>query len=122
VSASDLSIDAVSATVSSLSTQARYAADEARLPSAGAVASPESMRAIGRDFEAMFVGRMLDSMFQGVSTGGTFGGGQAEQTWRSFMLQEYGKAVAEQGSLGIGRMVEAEVARLYAQQSEGAAE
>ncbi len=53
-----------------------------------------------------------------MDTGGTFGGGAGEKTWRSFMLQEYGKAIAESGTLGIGRMVRDEVVRLYAQQAE----
>ncbi|PWC42597.1 flagellar biosynthesis protein FlgJ [Azospirillum sp. TSO22-1] len=65
------------------------------------------------EFEAMMVGQMLQSMFEGVRTGGAFGGGDAERTWRGFMLQEYGRAIAEAGTLGIGRMVHAEVARLY---------
>ncbi|MBB3268570.1 Rod binding domain-containing protein [Azospirillum sp. OGB3] len=73
----------------------------------------------GQEFEALMVGQMLESMFAGVETGSAFGGGQGERTWRSFMLQEYGKAIAEAGTLGIGRMVEADVARLYGQTSEG---
>ncbi|HYD66620.1 rod-binding protein [Azospirillum sp.] len=80
--------------------------------------APDPAKRAAKDFEAMIVGRMLESMFAGVQSGGPFGGGQAEQTWRGFMLQEYGKAIAEAGTLGIGRMVESEVARLYAQQSE----
>lgn len=80
--------------------------------------APDPARTAARDFEAMMVGRMLESMFAGIQSGGPFGGGPAERTWRGFMLQEYGKAIAEAGTLGIGRMVESEVARLYAQQSE----
>ncbi|HYH20734.1 MAG TPA: rod-binding protein [Azospirillum sp.] len=79
---------------------------------------PAPAQRAARDFEAMMVSRMLESMFAGIDSGGPFGGGQAERTWRGFMLQEYGKAIAEAGTLGIGRMVESEVARLYAQQSE----
>jgi Rod binding protein. len=75
---------------------------------------------VARDFEAMMVGQMLDSMFKGLDAGGAFGGGQGERTWRSFMLQEYGKAIADSGTLGIGRMVQADVARLYAQQNDPA--
>jgi peptidoglycan hydrolase FlgJ len=89
----------------------------------GIQASPaSSARAAGKEFEAMFVTRMMESMFDGVKTGGLFGGGEAEKQWRGFLMQEYGKSIAEQGSLGIGRMVEADVARLYAAQAEGAGE
>lgn len=73
----------------------------------------------GQEFEALMVGQMLESMFAGVETGNAFGGGEGERTWRSFMLQEYGKAIAEAGTLGIGHMVEADVARLYGQSAEG---
>ncbi|MDQ2103615.1 rod-binding protein [Azospirillum isscasi] len=73
----------------------------------------------GQEFEALMVGQMLESMFAGLEAGHAFGGGQGERTWRSFMLQEYGKAIAEAGTLGIGRMVQADVARLYGQTAEG---
>ena len=76
-------------------------------------------RKAGQEFEALMVGQMLESMFAGLETGHAFGGGQGERTWRSFMLQEYGKAIAEAGTLGIGRMVQADVARLYGQSAEG---
>jgi flagellar protein FlgJ len=90
-------------------------------PAVTAAARPQATdpaRTAAKDFEAMIVGRMLESMFAGIEAGGPFGGGPAERTWRGFMLQEYGKAIAEAGTLGIGRMVESEVARLYARQSE----
>ena len=76
-------------------------------------------RKAGQEFEALMVGQMLESMFAGLETGHAFGGGHGERTWRSFMLQEYGKAIAEAGTLGIGRMVQADVARLYGQTTEG---
>lgn len=73
----------------------------------------------GRDFEAMFVSRMLDSMFSGLGKNALFGGGEAEKQWRGFMNEEYGKSIAQGGSLGISKMVESEVARLYREQAEG---
>lgn len=79
--------------------------------------APDAAPRAAKDFEAMMVGQMLESMFAGLDTGTAFGGGQSERTWRSFMLQEYGKAIAEAGTLGIGRMVQGEVARLYGQQN-----
>nr|WP_245986771.1 rod-binding protein [Azospirillum thermophilum] len=90
------------------------------VPDRGVAGRPaDPVQRVAQEFEAMMVGQMLDSMFAGISTGGAFGGGQAEKTWRGFMLQEYGKAIAAAGSLGIGRMVQADVARLYGQQAEG---
>ncbi|MCW2239948.1 rod-binding protein [Azospirillum canadense] len=92
----------------------------ASVRTAGTGKTPDPAQRAAKDFEAMMVGQMLESMFAGVDAGSAFGGGQGERTWRSFMLQEYGKAIAEAGTLGIGRMVQADVARLYAQQNEGA--
>ncbi|MBK3773615.1 rod-binding protein [Azospirillum sp. YIM DDC1] len=88
-------------------------------PTAKSATPNRAAEKAGQEFEALMVGQMLESMFAGVETGSAFGGGQGERTWRSFMLQEYGKAIAEAGTLGIGRMVEADVARLYGQTSEG---
>ncbi|TWA64268.1 rod binding protein [Azospirillum baldaniorum] len=94
-------------------------AQTARSAAAKPATQSHSAEKAGQEFEALMVGQMLESMFAGVETGSAFGGGQGERTWRSFMLQEYGKAIAEAGTLGIGRMVEADVARLYGQTSEG---
>ena len=54
-----------------------------------------------RDFEAFFITRMMESMFEGVSTDGLFGGGQAEKIYRSLLLDEYGKEMAKTGSIGV---------------------
>ncbi|HSK40415.1 MAG TPA: rod-binding protein [Arenibaculum sp.] len=66
-----------------------------------------------REFEAMLLGQMFEHMFEGIRASGPFGGGQAERTWRSFMVREYAASVAETGGLGIAPLVEAEIARLY---------
>ncbi len=62
-----------------------------------------------RDFEAMFVTEMMKPMFEGIETGGLFGGGKTEEIFRGFMLDEYGKMVAQTGQLGIADMVKAQM-------------
>ena len=52
-------------------------------------------------FEAFFLSRMMESMFEGISTEGMFGGGQAEKIYRSLLLDEYGKEMAKVGSVGV---------------------
>ncbi|HYG86952.1 MAG TPA: rod-binding protein [Azospirillum sp.] len=98
-------------------------AAERRTPTPRPVAAPASgahtAEDVATEFEAMVVSQMLQSMFEGVGTGGAFGGGDAERTWRGFMLQEYGRAIAEAGTLGVGRMVHAEIARLYGDAAAG---
>ncbi|MFR8205740.1 MAG: rod-binding protein [Alphaproteobacteria bacterium] len=44
---------------------------------------------------------MMESMFEGISTDGMFGGGHAEKIYRSMLLDEYGKAMAKTGSIGV---------------------
>ena len=40
-------------------------------------------------------------MFEGIKTDGPFGGGQGEQMFRSLMLDQYGKQIAERGGFGL---------------------
>jgi flagellar protein FlgJ len=64
------------------------------------------------EFEAMFMGSMLESMSAGMKTDKMFGGGQAEQMYRSLMNQEYGKAIASRNTLGIADAVEKEMLQI----------
>ena len=56
-------------------------------------------------FEAFFLTRMMESMFEGVSTEGMFGGGHAEKIYRSLLLDEYGKEMAKVGGIGVKEYV-----------------
>ncbi|HVJ51110.1 MAG TPA: rod-binding protein [Aliidongia sp.] len=64
------------------------------------------------DFEAMFMSSMLESMSAGMKPDKMFGGGQAEQMYRSLMNQEYGKAIASKDTLGIAKEVESEMIQI----------
>jgi Rod binding domain-containing protein len=64
------------------------------------------------DFEAFFASAMLESMTAGIKPDQVFGGGQAEQMYRSLLNQEYGKEIAKRGSLGIADAVKREMLRL----------
>ncbi|PWC81777.1 flagellar biosynthesis protein FlgJ [Azospirillum sp. TSH100] len=82
-----------------------------------AIPTPAAADKVATEFEAMLVGQLMESMFAGMRESPLFGGGgPAEKPWRSMLLQEYGKAVAESGTLGIGKMTHDEIARLYAAQ------
>jgi Rod binding domain-containing protein len=56
---------------------------------------------VSQQFEGVLISQMLNSMFEGVSTGGMFGGGPGEEMFRSLMVDEYGKQIAAQGGLGL---------------------
>lgn len=53
------------------------------------------------DFEAFFITRSMESMYEGVSTDSMFGGGNAEKIYRSMLLNEYGKSMAKTGNVGV---------------------
>ncbi len=72
---------------------------------------PAAARRAAKEFESFFVARMLDHMFDGVSTEAPFGGGNGERIWRSFMIEEYGGLIAKTGGLGIADAVERQLLR-----------
>ncbi|HCR85748.1 MAG TPA: chemotactic signal-response protein chel [Alphaproteobacteria bacterium] len=54
-----------------------------------------------RNFEAMFISEMLRTMFNTVPVDEIFGGGTAEETFRSMLIDEYGTLIAKQGGIGV---------------------
>lgn len=76
----------------------------ARQPKPANLARPvdeAEARKAAKEFEAVFVTQMLQHMFTDIETDGLFGGGHAEQMYRSMLLDEYGKMIANRGN-GIG--------------------
>ena len=62
-------------------------------------------QAAAEDFEAFFLSKMTETMFEGISTDGPFGGGHAEKVYRSLLINEYGKAMAKTGMVGVADYV-----------------
>lgn len=74
----------------------------AGLPGTNLTASEEKKtREAAKEFEAFFIGQMMEHMMAGVETDQTFGGGPGEDMWRSMLNQEYGKELAKSGKLGV---------------------
>jgi len=48
---------------------------------------------------------MLKPMFESVKIDPPFGGGMGEDMWRSMQVDEYGKAIARAGGIGIADAV-----------------
>jgi Rod binding domain-containing protein len=61
-------------------------------------------RASAQDFEAVFLNQMFSHMFANVNEG-PFSGGNAANTWRSFLTDEYAKNFAKAGGIGIADSV-----------------
>ncbi len=73
-------------------------------------------RAQAEEFESVFLNMFVEQMFAGIETEGDFTGGSAEETYRSMMSQEYARAIAKNGGIGLADHVYAEI--LKAQQIE----
>ena len=67
------------------------------------------VRRAAEEFEAVFLSQMLAPLFAGIETDGFFGGGPGEDIYRSLLVEEYGKAMARSGGIGIAAAVEREL-------------
>jgi flagellar protein FlgJ len=70
------------------------------------------IEATAKEFEGQLLAMMLQPMFQGLSTGGPFGGGFAEGTYRSFMVDAFGKQMAKVGGIGLAGPVMHEMLKM----------
>ncbi len=71
------------------------------------------------DFEAFFMTKMMESMFEGVSTDGIFGGGHAEKIYRSMLFNEYGKEMAKVGSIGVKQNILDAIIKMQEMETNG---
>ena len=71
---------------------------------AGAMTNAKA-RAAAEDFEAVFLNSMFSQMMTKVEGEGPFGGSQASGVWRSFLTNEYSKAFAKAGGVGLAKHV-----------------
>ena len=72
-------------------------------------------RNTAEQFEASFLSQMLKPMFEGLSTEAPFGGGDAEATWRGFLLDAMAQKMVKAGGIGVTGLVMNEM--LKAQES-----
>ncbi len=65
-----------------------------------------------KEFEAVFIAEMLKNMFSTVKQDGLMSGGSAEENFKSFMIDEYGKIISRSGGIGIASSLKAEILKL----------
>ena len=70
------------------------------------------MRETAEAFEASFLSQMLKPMFEGLKTDGIGGGGEAEGTWRSFMIDAMAKQAVKAGGIGLSGVVMSEMLKM----------
>jgi flagellar protein FlgJ len=86
--------------------QAKDAMERGSMPRVQHTTDPAVAMKTGREFEAMFLGQMLQPMFAGMNKANSyFGGGHGEEAFSSMLVDEYGKAIAEHGGVGIAKLV-----------------
>ena len=71
-----------------------------------------------REFESMFLSQVVDEMMKTVKVG-SFGGGEAEGKWRSFLSRAVADEIAGQGRTGIAQSIEASINSYKSAKSQG---
>jgi peptidoglycan hydrolase FlgJ len=84
----------------------------ARGPALDKTQDASAAKKTAEDFEAFFLSQMFEHMFSGIEPDAMFGGGEGEAVYRSLLFQEYGKAVAKQGGIGLADVVQKEILKL----------
>jgi Rod binding domain-containing protein len=89
----------------------------APLPAAGPAPPSEAARRAqihetAQKYETSFLSIMLQQMFEGVESGGTFGGGHGESMFKSFLTEAMAKQTARAGGVGIAAQVEREMLKM----------
>lgn len=72
----------------------------------------DKTREVAEKFEAVFISQFLDNMFEGIDTAPPFGGGMAENIFRSVLNQEIATKMSGTGGFGIADSVHRELIRL----------
>lgn len=65
-----------------------------------------------QEFESVFLAQTVAQMHVGVTADGPFGGGFAEETYRSLLYQEIGRQMSAAGGVGIAGAVYQEMIKL----------
>ena len=75
-------------------------------------AARQRAEAAGREFEAFFLSQVLEAMSAGLDTDPLFGGGAGERTFRSMLNEEFARAMAGHGGLGLADSVTSAILQL----------
>ena len=82
------------------------------MPRMGRVDSAAKAEKVAQDFEAVFIGQMLQPMFKDIEAEEPFGGGQGQEVWKTMMVDEIGKQMAKAGGIGLASSVKQEILRM----------
>lgn len=80
----------------------------------------QNARQVAEDFEAVFLNTMVESMFASVKMDGPFDGGYGGSVYRSMLNEQYAKAIAKSGGIGIADKIYQQILQLQEQQKQPA--
>lgn len=72
----------------------------------------QKFKQTAEEFEAVFISEMLRPMFENLEPSAPFGGGSGEKIYRDMQIDEYGKAIAESGGIGLADSVMREMIKM----------
>jgi peptidoglycan hydrolase FlgJ len=72
----------------------------------------EEINAVAKDFESVFLTQMMKHMFAGEEANAYFGEGTAGDIYKDFLMNEYGKSIANAGGIGIADVVRQELLKM----------
>jgi len=90
---------------------ARYAQGIAQPGNVSAL-NMKRMKETAEDFEAVFLAEMLRPMFSNIEAASPFGGGAGEKIYRDMQVDEYGKAIAKSGGIGLADSILREMIKM----------
>ena len=79
------------------------------LPNIKGAQNLHQARKVAEEFEAVFLGQMLQPMFANIEAAEPFGGSSSEKMWKTMQVEEYGKAIAQAGGIGLADAVFREI-------------
>ena len=77
-----------------------------------ALGSPEAIDKVAEDFESLFLSQMLEQMFTDSIGEDAFGNGESSEVYKSMIVQEYSKRIADSGGIGIAQHIKTELLKL----------
>jgi Rod binding domain-containing protein len=93
-------------------TDANATAEAATAGNSSSSSGTQKVDAVATDFEAVFLTQMLSAMFSGDDMTSFFGGGSTGEIYKGYLMNEFGKAMAKSGGIGIAAQVKQELLSL----------
>jgi Rod binding domain-containing protein len=79
--------------------------------------SADRIKAVGQEFESVFLGTMLEEMFAGVEEGDPYAEGPGSSAWRSMQTEQFARSIAAAGGIGLAEHVQRQLIALQEKSS-----